>query len=89
MSKLEKLLRKLYSRPKDFTYQEAKTLLEQLGFVEYNKGKTSGSRVKFVNEKNKKIELHKPHNTGKVLKPYQIKEIAIKINSILGKENRK
>ena len=38
MSKIEKLLTRLYSKPKDFTYQELKTLLEQLGFIEYNKG---------------------------------------------------
>lgn len=76
MSKLEKLLRRLYSRPKDFTYQEAKTLLEQLGFMEDNKGKTSGSRVRFYNEKCKvMIELHKPHNSGKILKEYQVRKI--------------
>lgn len=75
MSKLEKLLRRLYSRPKDFTYQEAKTLLEQLGFVEYNQGKTSGSRVSFIDNKTKvKIKIHKPHPTS-ILKPYQIQII--------------
>lgn len=75
MSKLEKLLRRLYSRPKDFTYQEAKTLLEQLGFMEYNKGKTSGSRVTFIEERTKiKIKIHKPHPTN-ILKPYQIQII--------------
>ena len=80
MSKIEKLLTRLYSKPKDFTYQELKTLLEQLGFIEYNKGKTSGSRVKFKNERcDVTIELHKPHNTGNILKPYQIKNISIGI----------
>lgn len=88
MSKLEKLLKRLHSKPKDFTYQEAKTLLEQLGFVEYNKGKTSGSRVKFKNEKYKfPIELHKPHNTGNILKPYQVNEILMKIDLINRKGN--
>ena len=34
----------------------------QIGFKEYNKGKTSGSRVKFYREEDKKIILlHKPH----------------------------
>lgn len=79
MSKLEKLLRRLYSKPKDFTYQEVKTLLEQLGFMEDNKGKTSGSRVIFISEKSGNIELHKPHNSEKTLKPYQIKDIIEKI----------
>ena len=53
MSKIEKLLTRLYSKPKDFTYQELKTLLEQLGFIEYNKGKTSGSRVEFIDNNTK------------------------------------
>jgi len=76
MSKLEKLLKRLYSKPRDFTYQETKTLLEQLGFIEDNKGKTSGSRVKFYNEEYKAvIELHKPHSSKKVLKEYQIRKI--------------
>ena len=76
MSKIEKLLTRLYSKPKDFTYQELKTLLEQLGFIEYNKGKTSGSRVKFKNERcDVTIELHKPHNPTNILKPYQIEII--------------
>lgn len=47
MSKLEKAKERISSRPKDYTYSEAKTLLKQLGFDEYLKGKTSGSRVKF------------------------------------------
>lgn len=75
MSKLEKLLKRLYSKPKDFTYQEAKTLLEQLGFVEYNKGKTSGSRIAFLDTETKiKIKIHKPH-PGNILKPYQVQII--------------
>lgn len=34
----------------------------KMGFEEYNKGKTSGSRVRFFREyDNKVILLHKPH----------------------------
>lgn len=62
MSKLEKAKDRITSKPKDYTYTEAKTLLSQLGFSEYNKGKTSGSRVKFYRAKDQKvILLHKPH----------------------------
>lgn len=62
MSRLEKARERIRSKPKDYTYSEAKTLLEGLGFVEYNKGKTSGSRVKFFRMADKaKIMLHKPH----------------------------
>jgi len=75
MSKIEKLLTRIYSKPKDFTYQELKTLLEQLGFIEYNKGKTSGSRAEFIDNNTKiKIKIHKPHPTNN-LKPYQIEII--------------
>ena len=74
MSKKEKLLEKLKSKPKDFTYDELKTLLNYLGFYEYNKGKTSGSRVKFFNRYDVKLELHRPHPSN-VLKPYQINDV--------------
>ena len=71
MSKIEKDIERLKSKPKNYTYDEAKSLLNKLGFVEYNKGKTSGSRVRFMNEKNVKIDIHKPHPNN-VLKAYQI-----------------
>ena len=74
MSKKEKLLQRLKSKPKDFTYDEVKKILNNLGFLEDNKGKTSGSKVMFKNIDNKKIALHKPH-PSKILKSYQINEI--------------
>ena len=43
MSKLEKAKARILSKPKDYTYTEAKFLLGQIGFEEFNKGKTSGS----------------------------------------------
>ncbi len=55
MSKKEKLLERLKAKPKDFTYDELKTLLNYLGFNEYNKEKTSGSAVKFVDIYNRTI----------------------------------
>ncbi len=72
MSKLEKAKARLLSLPKDYTYDEARSLLGQLGFREDNKGKTSGSRVEFFRESDKSgILLHKPHpgnemNMGRV-----------------------
>ena len=71
MSRLEKEIERLKSKPKDYTYEEAKRLLNKLGYMENNKGKTSGSRVIFRNDKGEKIELHKPHPKN-ILKPYQI-----------------
>lgn len=74
MSKKEKLLQKLKSKPKDFTYNEAKVILNSFGFIEDNKGKTSGSRVVFVNDNDDKVELHKPH-PGNILKAYQVNKL--------------
>lgn len=74
MSRKEKIIKRLKSKPKDFTYEEAKQVLNIFGFNEYNKGKTSGSKVEFINEYNHKIELHKPHPEN-ILKMYQVKKI--------------
>lgn len=85
MNKKEKLLERLSSKPKDFTYNEVKTLLQYYGFYEDSKGKTSGSRVKFVHKENEvSIQLHKPHNSGNVLKMYQILDIINAIEMIEG-----
>ncbi len=74
MSKLEKEIERLKSKPKDYTYEEAKSLLNKLGYIENNKGKTSGSRVRFRNKENVKIDLHKPHPKN-ILKAYQINDL--------------
>ena len=72
MSKLEKLLAKLSSRPKNFTYSELRSLLNKLGYEERKLGKTPGSRVAFIHPGKKHIiRLHKPH-PGNELKRYQI-----------------
>ena len=73
MSELEKLKERLKSMPKDFTYDEAKSLLTKLGFEELNKGKTSGSRKSFRKNK-KKVLLHKPH-PNKELKRVYVKQL--------------
>ena len=75
MSTKEKAILRIKSNPKDYTYTEAKGLLTQLGFKEFNKGKTSGSRVKFYRESDGKIiMLHKPH-PGDVMKPGAVKSL--------------
>lgn len=62
MSRYEKAKERIAQRPKDYTYTEAKYLLGKMGFVECNKGKTSGSRISFFREADKAvILLHKPH----------------------------
>ena len=71
MSKNEKLLKRLLSKPKDFTFDELKSLLLSLGYKENNAGKTSGSAIRFFNEKKHIIRLHKPHPSP-ILKGYVI-----------------
>ena len=73
MGRKEKLIERLKKNPKDFTFDEMKTLLESLGFEMFNKGKTSGSRVKFL-KGNTAIILHKPHPRKELLE-YQIKQV--------------
>lgn len=73
MSRKEKLIQKLNSNPRDFTFEEMQTLLELLGFKMSNKGKTSGSRVKFMRG-NIAVILHKPHPRKELLE-YQVKSI--------------
>ena len=48
MSSKDKLITRLLSKPKDFTYSELRKLLKMLGYEEDNKGKFSGSKVAFM-----------------------------------------
>jgi hypothetical protein len=75
MSKKEKLLKRFLSKPKDFTFEELVTLLAGLGYETDNKGRTSGSRVGFINADTKHtIMIHRPHPKN-ILKPYQVNYI--------------
>lgn len=72
MSRKEKLIERFKNKPNDFTYDEMVKLLTFFDYYEKKTGKTSGSRVAFLNIKNKHIiRLHKPH-PGNILKKYQI-----------------
>ncbi len=71
----EKLIRRLQTSPRDFSFEEAITLLGQLGYTLSNKGKTSGSRVVFMRKETKeKIILHKAHPDNR-LRQYQVKQL--------------
>jgi hypothetical protein len=74
LSKKEKLVRRLLSRPADFTFDELTTLLKSLGYAMETAGKTGGSRVAFTNEDGNYIRLHKPHPRN-ILKLYQVDAI--------------
>lgn len=81
MAGREKLLRKFLSKPKDFTYNELRSLLRSLGYLETVTGRTSGSRVAFVHEKTKHIlRLHKPHPAN-TLRRYQLDYLESELES--------
>ena len=69
MSKQQKQLRRLASKPKDFTWSELVSLMEGLGF-EIEAGPGSGR--KFIHRQTAAtLFIHEPHPT-KVLKHYQV-----------------
>ena len=75
MSQSDKLIERLKSKPKDFTFQEVETLLRKFGYNIVSGGKTGGSRVAFFNHTAKhRIHLHRPH-PGNILKSYQVKNL--------------
>ena len=75
MGSHEKLLERFLRLPKDFTWDELKRLLNKYEYRQNNKGKTSGSRVRFEKERSDiYLDLHKPHPTN-ILKHYQMKDI--------------
>lgn len=61
MSKIEKLIAKFLQVPNDLTWEELVKILSHKGYFEkLGKGKTGGSRIKFINADNDIINLHKP-----------------------------
>ena len=72
MSRRVKLKTRLLARPKDFTFDELRRLLRQLGYEEQQ---AEGSRVTFYRESSQSvIKLHRPH-PHPTLKAYQINQV--------------
>jgi hypothetical protein len=67
MAQNQKLLKRLISGPKDFTWNELTSVLSHFGYKEMKTGKTGGSRRRFVGEDNHILLFHKPH-PGNILK---------------------
>ncbi len=78
MSQKDKLIKKLKSNPRNYTFDEAEALLNHLSYRRIEKGKTSGSRVMFTSDKHGTILLHKPHPRKELLH-YQIKQLREKL----------
>lgn len=87
MSKDEKLIARFLQQPTDFKYYELVRLFSIYGFIELNKGNTSGSRHSFWNEDlGLSFNIHKPH-PDKGLKRYMMKQVTefLLENEFIGK----
>lgn len=73
MGTKEKLVERFKTLPKDFMWDELVRLFGIYGFKVGNKGKTSGSRVIFVNGEHV-YTAHKPH-PGSIVKRYVMKQV--------------
>ena len=62
MTQKDKRIERLLSKPKDYRFDELRTLLKGFGYTESNKGSTSGSRIMFEKDDAPPIMLHVPHN---------------------------
>ncbi|MCC6476793.1 type II toxin-antitoxin system HicA family toxin [bacterium] len=71
MTQKQKLVTKLLSDPKNFTWDDLVKLLKHFGYRKAKSGRTSGSRRRFVHATYAPISLHEPH-PQKVLKAYQV-----------------
>jgi len=75
MGTKDKLFERFKRQPKDFTFNELIRLFQVLGFEVNQKGKTSGSRIEFINnEKELSFGAHKPHPDS-VIKSYVMKQV--------------
>jgi len=72
MGTKEKLIERFKCLPKDFTWDEYVRLFSIFGYTLSNKGKTSGSRVIFINGDSAYV-AHKPH-PEKFIKNYVMKQ---------------
>ena len=61
MTKRGKLLNRLLTKPKDFTWDELCAVLNGFGYQRISAGKTGGSRIRFVHANYPPIIMHKPH----------------------------
>ena len=74
MGQKEKLIEKLKSKPRNFTFDDTVRLLGFLTYTISTKGKTSGSRGMFVSDQYPPILMHKPHPRKELLE-YQVKQL--------------
>lgn len=77
MSKKDKLIDKLLKKPKDFSFDEMKSLLSYFGYSLKQGG--TGSGIKFIRGgSNDVINFHKPHPDS-TLKRYILEQVIEKL----------
>jgi HicA toxin of bacterial toxin-antitoxin, len=74
MARRNKLLDRFRQQPADFTWDELVRLLRNFGYEVDAKGKTSGSRVRFVRHGYPSINLHRPHPRT-IVRRYQLRQV--------------
>ena len=74
MTKVDKLIKRFLSNPKDFTWEELVKILSYFGYKENIGGISGGSRRKFIHETKPIIIAHKPHPQN-IVKSYLINQI--------------
>lgn len=74
MTKRGKLLDRILTKPRDFTWDELTKVLNGFGYKQISVGRTGGSRARFLSDNFPPIILHKPHPKP-ILKQYQLEDI--------------
>lgn len=69
------MIQRFLSKPKDFTFDELKTMLRGFGYEELKAGHAGGSRVTFYNKSTLSvIKMHRPHPDN-TMKSYMLDQI--------------
>lgn len=67
MTRVEKLLANLLSVPNTFDFNDFARVMQYLGYEPDQKGRTSGSRVRFYRESDGRIlVMHSPHPSNEM-----------------------
>lgn len=74
MTKIDKLIDRFLTKPRDLTWDELTKILNSFGYKQVSIGKTGGSRIRFISTDYPPIVLHKPHPKP-ILKRYQLEDI--------------
>jgi hypothetical protein len=74
MTQVEKLVERFKKVNSGFKYAELVRLLAHFGYEEQSAGKTSGSRMRFINADKDIISIHRPH-PGDEMKSYAIRQV--------------